>query len=92
MEIKWTDADPETGTRRFIKADRFAGFWTFRYRVKRRGEWTRLHPATVDMWEVVLDALQRRYQRREGVSDDDLKQVQRILSELRAKHGIEEEE
>jgi hypothetical protein len=24
MEIKWTDADPATGQRRFVRAERFA--------------------------------------------------------------------
>jgi len=41
MEIKWTDADPETGQRRFLCAERFAGSWSFRYKFQRRGEWTR---------------------------------------------------
>ena len=31
------------------------------------------------MWEHILDGLQRRYRRREGVSDEDLTQVERIL-------------
>ena len=92
MEIKWTDEDPDTGERRFVKADRFAGFWTFRYRKTRRGEWTRLHPPSVDNWEEVLDALERRYQRREGVTDEDVAQVKKILAELKARHGVEEEE
>jgi hypothetical protein len=92
MEIKWTDEDPASGARRFIKADRFAGFWTFRYRLTRRGEWTRLHPPTAAMWEEVLDALARRYQRREGVSDEDLAQVRRILAECRARLSADEEE
>lgn len=91
MEIKWTDDDDETGERRFIKADRFAGFWKFHVRIKRRGEWVRLHP-TIEMWKEVLDSMERRYRRREGVTEDDLKQVRRIIAELRAKgHGEEEE-
>lgn len=92
MEIKWTEDDPDSGERRFIKADRFAGFWKFHYRSSRRGIWTRLHPPTIDMWEQVLDALERRYQRREGVTEDDLKQVQRIIKDLKARRGDAEEE
>jgi hypothetical protein len=92
MDIKWTDRDPETGERRFIRAERFAGFWKFHYRSTRRGVWTRLHPPTIEMWEEVLDALQRRVPRREGATEEDVKQVQTILAELRARHGPDEEE
>lgn len=89
MEIKWNDIDPETGERRYLKADRFAGFWKFHYRVKRRDIWKRLMP-TVETWEVVLDGLERRYQRREGVSEADIVQVKRIVTELAAKKVREE--
>jgi hypothetical protein len=91
MEIKWTDTDPTTGERRFVRADRFAGFWKFQSRRTRRGEWTRLHPPTRAMWEEVLDAMERRYQRREGVTDDDLEQVRTILRVLKSKTDEEEE-
>jgi hypothetical protein len=90
MDIKWTDTDPESGARRYVKADRFAGFWKFHYRSERRGVWTRLHPPTEEMWEIVLDALERRYRRREGVSEADVDQVKNILRDLRRKHGDEE--
>ncbi|MCX7701245.1 MAG: hypothetical protein N2039_10245 [Gemmataceae bacterium] len=91
MEIKWTDHDPESGERRFLRAVRFAGFWKFQYRSTRRGVWTRLHPPTLEMWETVLDALQRRYRRREGVSEEDIQQVERIIRELRSRLAPEEE-
>ena len=91
MDIKWTDSDPKTGERRFLCAERFGGKWTFWYKFQRRGEWThRLH-RKIDTWELVLDALERKYRRRDGVSDEDLKQVQNILSKLRAKVGANEE-
>lgn len=89
MDIKWTDIDDETGERRFIKAERFAGFWKFHYRETRRGIWTRLHPPTIEMWENVLDALQRRYRRREGVTEEDVTQVKQILADLKRKHAEE---
>ena len=82
MEIKWTDSDPETGERRFLCADRFAREWSFKFRLNRRGEWTRGLEPTREIWEHVLDCLKRRYRRREGVSDDDVTQVVRILAEL----------
>ncbi len=90
MEIKWTDHDPLSGEKRYLRAVRFAGFWKFQYRSTRRGIWTRLHPPSLDMWEIVLDALQRRYRRREGVSDEDIQQVARIIHELRARLEPEE--
>lgn len=83
MDIKWTDTDPTTGQRRFLCAERFGGKWTFWFKYQRRGEWTHRFRPSVDAWEIVLDALERRYQRRDGVSDDDVRQVQRIIKEKR---------
>jgi len=82
MEIKWHDIDPETGERRYLKAVRFAGTWSFRWKLRRRGEWTRGLEPTRAMWEHVLDSLQRRYRRREGVTEHDIAQVERILAEV----------
>ncbi len=81
MELKWNDIDPKTGARRYLRALRFAGEWRFSFRSQRRDvRWLDLEP-TRDMWEVVLDSLQRRYRRCEGVSDEDVKQVERILKD-----------
>jgi hypothetical protein len=85
MEIKWTDTDPETGQRRFLCAERFAGVWRFRWKLQRRGDWNRGLTPTLAMWEHLLDSLQRRYRRREGVSDEDVDQVQRVVIEIRRK-------
>ncbi len=82
MEIKWHDIDPETEKRRYLCAERFAGEWSFRWKLQRRGDWTRGLEPTRAMWEHVLDGLQRRYRRREGVSEDDIKQVERILAQV----------
>jgi hypothetical protein len=79
IEIKWTDTDPETGQRRFLCAEKFAGEWRFRWKLQRRGPWNRGLQPTRTMWEHVLDSLRRRYRRREGVDDEDVEQVQRIL-------------
>ena len=38
--------------------------------------------ATRELWDVLLDALRRRYRRREGVTDEDVEQVERIIKEL----------
>lgn len=83
MEIKWTDVDPASGQRRFLRADRFADQWRFRWKLVRRGEWTKGLEPTVAMWEHVLDSLQRRYRRREGVSDEDISQVEALLADAR---------
>jgi hypothetical protein len=90
VEIKWTDTDPDTGERRFLCVERFAGQWWFKAKSQRRGEWTRGLEPTLAMWEHVLDSLHRRYRRREGVSDADLDQVQRIVDGLRRKRDEEE--
>jgi hypothetical protein len=34
------------------------------------------------MWEYILDGLKRRYQRREGVDDRDIEQVEKIIKNL----------
>jgi hypothetical protein len=82
VEIKWTDIDPETGQKRYLAAERFANVWSFRWKLQRRGEWTRGLEPTRAMWEHILDGLERRYRRREGVSDEDITQVKRILKEF----------
>ena len=83
MEIKWTDLEPENGQRRFLCADRFAGEWRFKWKLQRRGPWTRGLEPTLEMWNHVLDSLKRRYRRREGVSDEDIEQVERIVAAWR---------
>ncbi len=90
MEIKWHDIDPETGQRRFLAADRFAGVWRFRWKLQRRSPWNHGLEPTRAMWEHVLDGLQRRYWRREGVSEEDVAQVEKILREWREPWGEEE--
>jgi hypothetical protein len=90
IEIKWDDTDPESGGRRFLRAAKFAAEWHFSYRLRRRDvRWLRLKP-TRAMWEHVLDSLKRRYRRREGVSDADVEQVERLLRNWREPSGEEE--
>lgn len=92
MEIKWTDEDPETGQRRYICAERFARVWSFKWKLQRRGEWTKGLQPTKEMWEIVLDALKRRYFRREGVSEEDVKQVERILKDWKEPRVFDDDE
>jgi hypothetical protein len=90
MEIKWTDTEPATGQRRYLRAQKFAGTWHFSYRLQRRDvRWLPLAP-TRAMWQHVLDSLHRRYRRREGVSDEDITHVEKVLKKWR-EPGDEEE-
>jgi hypothetical protein len=82
MEIKWHDIDPELEKKRYLCAERFAGVWSFRWKLQKRGNWTRGLEPTREMWEHVLDSLQRRYRRREGVSEADIAQVEQILKKI----------
>ncbi len=90
IEIKWHDEDPQTGQRRYLCAEKFAGEWSFKWRLVRRGEWRKGLAPTRAMWEHVLDSLKRRYRRREGVSDEDVAQVERILRELPVPRELDE--
>ena len=82
VEVQWTDTDPATGEKRFVSVDRFAGVWRFRVRARRREDWRAPTVVSRDMWETLLDGLQRRYQRREGVTDADLAAVRTVLAKL----------
>src|SRR5437879_3650901 len=62
MDIKWDDTDPSTGRRRFVKADHFAGRWTFYCRRVRRGIWEKWANPSREMWQDLLEALERRVQ------------------------------
>jgi len=91
MELQWNDVDPETGQRRYLRAERFAKVWSFKWKLQRRGDWTQGLVPTRAMWEVVLDALKRRYRRREGVSDADVAQVERILKTMPVPRELEDD-
>jgi hypothetical protein len=80
VEVQWTDTDPDTGERRFVVATKFARKWSFKVRHKRREDWSPLRRQTRELWETLLDALERRYQRREGVKDEDLQDVRKIVA------------
>lgn len=89
IQIKWTDTCPRTGERRFICAERFAREWTFKFKYQRRGEWSKWYHPTRAMWEHVLDSLKRRYRRREGVSDEDVAQVEKVLRNWKEQPRLE---
>lgn len=82
MDIEWTDTDPATGEKRFVCAEKFARRWRFKVRFRRRTDWERTEAVTREMWETLLDAMERRYRRREGVSDEDLAAVRAVIAAL----------
>lgn len=83
VDVQWTDTDPETGQKRFVSVERFAGAWTFYVRHRRRENWSVPAVVTRDMWETLLEALERRFGRREGVTEDDLRTVRKAIAGLR---------
>jgi hypothetical protein len=89
MSIEWTDTDPATGEKRFVRVEKFARVWRFQVRFRRRTDWDRTVVPTRDMWETLLDALERRYRRREGVTDEDLEGVRKVIAGLPAEETEE---
>lgn len=79
VDIQWTETDPDTGERRFVQAEKFARGWRFKTRAKRREDWLPVKTPSRAMWETLLDAIERRYQRREGIDDADLAAVRKVL-------------
>jgi len=90
LEIEWTDTDSASGERRFVLATKFARQWHFKIRFKRRTNWEPAPKITRPMWETLLDALERRYWRREGVSEEDITSVRKVLARLDPPTEIEE--
>jgi hypothetical protein len=83
MEIQWTDNDPDTGERRYVTAEKFARLWRFKLRHGRRGEWKPARRVSREMWEALLDGLERRHQRKNRASDEDLAAVRKIIAGYR---------
>lgn len=83
MDIKWDDTDPNTGKRRFVKAERFAGAWTFFCRRERRSIWEKWANPSREMWEDLLESLERRLGRHEGIEIGDVAMVKRKLADWR---------
>lgn len=80
MAIEWTDTDPVTGQKRFVQAEKFARRWTFKVRFRRRTDWRPVAAPSREMLETLLDALERRLPRREGVTDEDVARVRAQLA------------
>ena len=63
-------------------AERFAGKWKLYVRFRRRERWVDPPRLTREMLEYLIDALERRAQRSEGVGEADLIFVRKMLAEL----------
>jgi hypothetical protein len=83
VEIQWNGTCPETGGRRIIHAERFARGWRFKYRNHRRDDWSPWPVVPRAVWEELLEAMERRYRRREGITDADLQAVRGMLATLK---------
>jgi hypothetical protein len=81
VELQWTDTDPASGERRYVSAEMFARQWRFKVRWKRREDWTQNVPPTADMWADLLDGLERRLPRREGVTHEMVAGVRQKLED-----------
>jgi hypothetical protein len=81
VDIQWTDEDPETGEKRFVCAEKFARGWRFKTRFRRREDWAQDVVPSKAMLDELLDAVQRRYQRREGIDDRDLAVVRKMVAD-----------
>ena len=92
MLIEWTDKDPESGAKRSVRAEKFARKWTFQVQYRRYTNWETPAHVTRDMWETLLDALERRLPRREGVTETDVKQVRAILNAWKPPPVVEDQE
>ena len=88
VEVQWNENDPETGEKRFIRVERFASMWQFYVKPSRRGGWEDSHRVphelvTREMWETLLDSLERRMNRREGVTEAEVRAVRKILEQYK---------
>lgn len=82
MRIQWTTTDPETGEKIWLCAERFARAWRFKRKAHRRHDWTLGIEPTRAMWEHVLDALKRKYTRRDEAELIDIADVEAIVARL----------
>ncbi len=80
VDIQWTDSCPETGKKRFVTVERFAKVWYFKMRYARRENWMPVAEPDAAMLETLLEVLDRREQRGEGVMEVDLKNLRHRLS------------
>jgi hypothetical protein len=68
------------GTRREVLARRVGGEWFFLERSRRYERWREIAEPSREDWDTLLDAIRRRYV-RQGYSDKDVRDVERVIAE-----------
>ena len=63
QKIGWTERDAD-GVQWKVEASRNRNEWTFVRRAHRRDDWEKIDRPSVESWEMLLDNLERKYQRR----------------------------
>ena len=79
-QINWR-SQLEDGTPIDVRAVNFPKKWTLKYRPRRTIDWIYDWKAPRSEWETLLDALQRRYQRRQS-TQADLDEVRNMIARL----------
>ncbi len=80
QEVSWT-VRRDDGGQRVVLARRVGGEWRFMERRQRRYEqWVDLANPSRDDWEMLADAIRRRYQRK-GFTEEDVRAIERIIAE-----------
>ena len=63
-EIGWVRHDPD-GTKMDVYAHHFGGDWLFYEREKRYDQWQEISRPLLEDWQALLDAVERKIQRRQ---------------------------
>ncbi len=79
-QINWR-SQLKDGTLIDVRAVNFPQKWTLKYRPRGAENWVYDWKAPQGEWETLLDALQRRYQRRQA-TQHDIDEVRRVISRL----------
>lgn len=76
--------ETEDGEVREVQANRVAGGWRFRSRVKGEEEWTRHEPPLLEDVRYLHEMMDRKYHRRR-TSLKVVQELQKVLTDLQAK-------
>jgi hypothetical protein len=79
-QINWRST-LEDGTPIDVRAVNFPKKWTLKYRPRGEVDWIYDWKAPRSEWEILLDALQRRYQRHQA-TQKDMNEVKRVLERI----------
>lgn len=79
-QINWRSR-LDDGTEIDVRAVNFPKQWTLKYRPRGAEDWVYDWKAPREEWEILLDALQRRYQRQQA-TQADIDEVSRVIARL----------